>query len=172
MNFHPLIVHFPIAFLTIYTLLEFVRIKRVQEFGFWFYIKAALVFIGSASTVPALFSGKLIENGFEDRANLVNAHSFWAELTTMIFGLIALSYFVEIINKHNIFNIAQNTSFSPVWKLVLKIKKMILETKLIIVLTFLGLLAVVVTGSLGGIIVYGQNLDPFTEFIYKLLIAH
>lgn len=170
MNFHPLIIHFPIAFLTVYAILEFIRIKKIQDLPYWFYVKAALVVIGSASTIPALFSGKLIEHGFQDRRHLVNVHSFWAELTTVIFGIIALSYFIEIVARNNLFGIKLGKSLDSIWQIKQKFSKIVLETKLVLLLALLGLVAVIITGALGGIIVYGPSLDPFTQFIYNIFI--
>lgn len=151
--------------------MEFIRIKKIQNLPYWFYIKAVLVIVGSASTIPALFSGKLIEHGFRDRAQLVQTHSFWAELTTVIFGIIALSYFIEFLAINNLFGIKLKGFMESIWLFKQKIAKTILTTKFILPLAFLGLISAVVTGALGGIIVYGPSLDPFTEFIYHLLVA-
>lgn len=172
MNFHPLIVHFPIAFLSVYALLEFVRIKRIQDLPYWFYIKAAMVIIGSASTIPTLLSGQLIEHSFKDRAKLVEIHSFWAELTTLLFGIIAICYLIEILARNNLFGIKLSGLPASIWQVKQKIAKIILDSKLVLLLALLGLTAVVITGALGGIIVYGPSLDPFTQFIYKIFIGN
>lgn len=171
MNVHPLIVHFPIALLTFYSIMEFIRIKKIQNLPYWFYIKAILVIAGSASTIPALFSGKLIEHGFADRRQLVQVHSFWAELTTVIFGVIALCYFIEFLGRNNLFGIKLVGFMASIWQIKQNIARIILTTKLVLLFALLGLVSVVVTGALGGVIVYGPSLDPFTMFIYKLLVA-
>ena len=50
MNIHPLLVHFPIALLTIYSLLELVPFKQIYRQSYWFYTKAIILIIGSIST--------------------------------------------------------------------------------------------------------------------------
>ena len=40
MNIHPIFVHFPIALLTLYSLAELIRWRRITELAYWFYVKA------------------------------------------------------------------------------------------------------------------------------------
>lgn len=170
MNFHPIIVHFPIALLSLYCVMEFVRIKKISTKEFWFYTKAILVIIGSASTVPAVLAGKLIERNFPNVRYVIRIHSTWAQGTTLLFGLIAFCYVVAVLNRNNLFNIKLGGLFIPLWQLVTKVQKIILETKLIFLIALIGLIAISITGALGGIIVYGQNLDPFTNIIYNVFV--
>lgn len=172
MNVHPILVHFPIALLSIYSLLELIRIKRIQNLPYWFYIKAAMVIIGSASTIPALLAGQLIEHQFTDRADLVETHSFWAELSTVIFGVIAICYVIEIVSRNNLFGIKLNGWMATIWQIKQKFAKTVLNTPIIVSIAILGLIAITITGALGGIIVYGPNLDPFTAIIYKIFIGN
>jgi len=57
MNVHPIFVHFPIALLTIYALLELIQFKKVTSWNPWFYIKASFVVFGAIGTYAALFTG-------------------------------------------------------------------------------------------------------------------
>jgi uncharacterized membrane protein len=45
-NVHPLLVHFPIALLVVYSLLEWVPLKKLANLSSWFYIKATFLFFG------------------------------------------------------------------------------------------------------------------------------
>lgn len=63
MDFHPIIVHFPIALLTCYGLMELVRLKKVLTSAHWFYIKAVFLLVGSAATLIAFKTGEIAAAG-------------------------------------------------------------------------------------------------------------
>lgn len=63
-NIHPLLVHFPIALLTVYSLLEAVPLKRIQKLPYWFYVKAVLLITGTISILPTILAGLVIEDQF------------------------------------------------------------------------------------------------------------
>src|ERR1051326_6600291 len=119
LNVHPIFVHFPVALLTIYCLLEFVRLRKVTSQPYWFYIKAMFVIIGSLATAAALITGDMAEDivAGSDRA----------------------------------------------------LRHFIIETRLVILLAFVGLAVVTITGSLGGAVAFGPNIDPVVHFIYQML---
>lgn len=170
MNIHPIVVHFPIALLTVYCLLEFIRFKKIMQLSYWFYLKALCVIIGSFASVFAFATGNLIEHQFEDQSALVEVHSFWANLTVLIFGLIAFSYFIAFIERGKLFGAREKGFILKMWNIALLVKKIVIESFLIFPLVLFGLLAVTITGALGGIIVYGANLDPFTRLVYNLFV--
>src|ERR1051326_4143656 len=122
LNVHPIFVHFPVALLTIYCLLEFVRLRKVTSQPYWFYIKAMFVIIGSLATAAALITGDMAEDivAGSDRAlrHLIGVHSNWAVATTTIFGMLAFFYLIAWIEK-------QLPNFllgNPVWKFLLTLK--------------------------------------------------
>ncbi len=172
MNIHPLLVHFPIALLSIYSVMEILRIKALTGQEWWFYTKSAFLLLGSASTAPTVLAGKLAEGNFPDARYLVEVHSTWAQATSVIFVLLSFCYFVAILDKHVIFGINPSKLFPAPWGLAVKLEKFVLETFVVVPIVLAGLMAIVVTGALGGAIVYGKNLDPFTVFIYNLLVGN
>lgn len=145
MNIHPIVVHFPMALLTLYAVFELIRFKKVLEKSYWFYIKAVLIIFGTATALLAFITGPKIGGN-----KLVQMHRSFAMLTISIFGLITLGYLSKKF-------------------LILEIFSFVMKPYIIIPLTFLGLVAITVTGGLGGAIVYSTQFDPFMTFIFKLL---
>ena|SRR5579872_6565978 len=144
-NFHPILVHFPIALLTIYAIFECIRFKKVIERPYWFFIKATLVILGELGALAAYVTG----HG-QRGSVLIHIHNQFAIFTVWIFAIISLSYLLE-------------------WFKPSKYSNFMMKPIIIIPLAFIGLLAVVITGGLGGAIVYGTQFDPFMAPIFKLL---
>ncbi|MFZ2484689.1 MAG: DUF2231 domain-containing protein [Minisyncoccia bacterium] len=145
MNIHPIVVHFPIALLSLYAIFELVRFQKVLEKPYWFYIKATLVISGELFAIAAFLTGPEVEG-----AKLIEMHEAFAMVAIAIFGLIALGY----LSKH----------FS-----VLKVFSFVTRSYILIPLAFLGLVSITITGGLGGAIVYGTDFDPFMAPIFKIL---
>jgi uncharacterized membrane protein len=144
-DFHPILVHFPIALLTLYAVLECVRFKRAMEVMHAFHVKATLVIFGALGAAAAYATGPDVHG-----SPLVAVHERFATITLIIFSVIALSYLFELFksNKYSAF---------------------VHRSYIIIPLAVLGLIAVTITGGLGGAIVYGTQFDPFMAPIFKLL---
>jgi hypothetical protein len=173
MNFHPIFVHVPVALLTLYAILELLRFKKLTNWQPFFYIKMAMVFFGTLGTLPSLASGEAIEHEFEAAGlrALVETHSAWAVGTTWLFGIITLGYFVTWINRASAFPKAtQHTIIAPLWKILTKLSDALIKRNLVIALALVGLLAVTITGALGGAIAYGPDIDPAAQFFYNLLV--
>lgn len=145
MNIHPIIVHFPIALLTLYAVFELIRFKKVTSQPYWFQIKAILAVLGTLGAYVAAASGP--DGG---GSALKEMHEQFASLTVLIFTIIALAYLLE-------------------WFFPSKYSNFVHRPYIIIPLAILGLVAVTVTGGLGGALVYGTQFDPFMAPIFKLL---
>lgn len=162
MNIHPIFVHFPVAFFTIYALAEIVRFNFLTRQPFWFYVKAVLVIVGSASSVVTLTTGLMVEKYMVGHPALPY-HKFFAFFTAGLFAIIALSYALVWINKEK--QIQNN-----LWQTAVNCARGIVESKLIVILALLGLISVTITGGFGGIMAYGEGADPFFTYFYKLFI--
>src|SRR3989344_5136632 len=98
MNIHPIIVHFPIAFLSVYGVLELVRLRYITSAMYWFYIKASIVMIGAAMAGAAYLSGEIAEE-LVGESRLIEIHSQWAKMTVVIFGFIAVCYAIAWFSR-------------------------------------------------------------------------
>lgn len=126
-----------------------------------------MVIFGVLGAGSAIIAGKLIEDQFAGKHDLVEFHSAINELATFVFSAIAFAYLVSWIKKSSKENVF-SAKFGSLWKLALKIEKTVLETPVIYVLALVGLILISIGGALGGAIAYGPDLDPFTHFIYSL----
>ena len=161
-NVHPLLVHFPLGLLTVYAVLEFLRLKQLRN-PTMFALKAFLVIVGFAAACVTWLSGQLIEHNPGTtlaHPELTGIHSKMALASTFTVGVLAAAYLVPILRK---------------WPVTRKLVAPFNKVSQAItghwpgpVLAAIGLILLIITGALGGIIVYGPQLDPFTNIIYQL----
>ncbi len=148
-EFHPKVVHFPIAFTLAYILLETVGIIFKKEF----FSKAAhlLLFFGVLGALAAVLTGEQAEEAFEywnkQSSDLVEAHEQFATYTLWYFtGVLVLRTFVTIKKK-----------FSGMLKYMF------------LVLAIAGSYLIYKTGDLGGQMVYKHAVG--TEYKNKIMEA-
>ncbi|MBI2673968.1 MAG: hypothetical protein HYX23_01670, partial [Candidatus Zambryskibacteria bacterium] len=138
---HPLVIHYPIAFLTTYVIFELVRIRKILALPYWFYIKATLIGIGEVSALTTLIAA-MMSDALVGGNRLVEMYKLFMIAVVIVFGVITLFY--------------------------LKWPKM-LQPFVIIPLAVIGLFFIVIAGGLFGATVYGTHFDPFLAPIFKLL---
>lgn len=181
MNLHPILVHFPIALLTIYALMEMLRLKKLLNWQTWFYVKAILVMMGGLGALAAYFSGSMARSAVRSGdfvvaipnfRQVVAMHENFAKISITIFGIIASSYLIAWINKELMplrGGATATTKQSLIWFWLLKFSDIIQKGPVVTILALAGLICITITGGLGGVIVYGPFADPFFGAVYKLL---
>lgn len=145
--FHPKVIHFPIAFLLIYTLLEIVGTLFKKDF----FSKAAhlFLFLGVLGAVAALLTGKQAFENFD----------YWNKQASAIFeehekfANITLWYFTALL----------------VLRTYLTVKKKFLGSiqYLIVILAIVGTYFIYETGEYGGQMVYQHGIG--TEYKIKIM---
>jgi len=172
MNIHPIFVHFPIAFLTVYAVCELIWIKRLRNNEIWQGIKAALLGFGILGAFVALRTGELVAETVGGGGNqLIATHSSWANITTLIFGFAALVYLIVYVERY--FGIDISRKLNPagwyirVFNFKTRAAKIIWRSPFIAILALAGLIAVTITGALGAAMVYGPDTDPVVKIIYS-----
>ncbi|HUZ93261.1 MAG TPA: DUF2231 domain-containing protein [Candidatus Paceibacterota bacterium] len=167
MNLHPAFVHLPIGLLTLYVLFEVVPFGRWYPRAAWEDIKFFLVAVGGLGLLAALATGQLAESSTMARAarNVLRLHKNFAGLSTAIFGILAAAYLIRwIFEKHA----DLLGPFAADFSFVRDAANVVLKRRIAVPMALAGFIALSITGALGGIIVYGQNVDFMTKFVYSL----
>lgn len=168
MNIHPLFVHFPIALLTLYALAEIFSVKKLKDQMWWWNLKAVLLGVGVLGGFSALQTGEMAEE-LRERSQLIEVHSTYATITVWIFGVIALMYIIAGIRKY-LGSYVQEGTARQIFSFFSRIERIVVYG--IPVLAFVGLITLTITGALGGVVVYGPDVDPVVSFIYSIVIGN
>lgn len=168
MDLHPMIVHFPIALLTIYALMELIRPKKLLQQESWVYIKATFLILGTLGAFAALSSGEIAADTYGE-TDLVETHEAWAGATTTIFGILAGLYVLFFIDKFWSKKIPKTAKkLKKYWTIIMKIDYFFLNSFIIYLAVIAGLIALTITGALGGAMVHGTEKDPIIAIVYNL----
>ena len=164
MNIHPIIVHFPVALLSLYVIFECVRFRRLMISREWFFIKATLLFAGGLGALTALVTGDFGRQLYPDARAIISAHETFAHWTVVIFGILALIYLVKVIDM--LFGDRLRASkYQKIWNSIVAFDTPLHRGYVIVSLALLGFGVLLTTGALGGSIVYGASSDPFTQIV-------
>jgi len=167
MNIHPIFVHFPIALLAIYSVLEMIHFRKVMHKIEFFYIKFSLLFFGTVGAFLSLATGDSAEELHRDVWQLVEVHSTFAGITTFVYCILLAVYVFDWVNLEYGEKLSAS-KYSKFWHWKKNIIEKIFNGPVIIILAVLGFVTLFITGALGGAIVYGPLGDPFTAFVYKI----
>ncbi len=151
MNLHPIVIHFPIAFLTLYAVLELVRFNKVLSLPYWFYVKAVLVMAGSLGAFVGVLTGALASGFAIGGPRIFALHQLFGATALILSIISAKAYGLKWYWRENGFS-----SF-------------VLRPKVVVTLALLILISITITGGLGGAMVRGTNFDPLMAPILKLL---
>ncbi len=167
LNIHPMFVHIPVAFLTIYSLFEMIKWKKITEKYFWCYIKGVLLSVGVLGAFAALQTGELAGELYKTSPikKLVETHATFAAITTYYFTIILILYISKFVQGH-----FKNKNIEKTVKFLNKVYVFLIESWLSILLGSIGFILISITGALGGAIVYGSEIDPVVSFIYHLFL--
>jgi hypothetical protein len=178
MNLHPLFVHFPVALLTIYAIMELVRFKKILSVPYWFYLKGVFLMMGGLGALAALYTGDMAKAAVRQGnftvaianfSQVVRMHENFADLSVAIFGLLAAGYLFLWMQRENFSSFAEKIGLGGLWKVLLRLAHIFVETRLVIFMALAGLICITITGGLGGVMVYGPAADPFFGVIYRLM---
>lgn len=88
---HPVVVHFPIALLVLYSLLELLGVfPRIRTNRTIWYIKLFLVVIGRIGIQAALQSGEAMSDAGYGVRNILEWHERFGNTSNILYGIAAL----------------------------------------------------------------------------------
>lgn len=179
MNLHPIFVHFPVALLTLYALMELARFNFLLKRPYWFYAKALFLIAGGLGALAALYTGDMakfaVRSGDFHPAianfnQVVRVHENFADFSVAIFGILAASYLILWMRREGFaLWLGQRAALQKVWGWLVAFAGFFAESRFVIVMALAGLVCITITGGLGGVMVYGPTADPFFAFVYKIL---
>lgn len=164
-NIHPLFVHFPIALLLLYSAVKILPLQKWFPKGNWKTSEILLLVTGLAGVVIASSTGELAEELVRPNNQIVEMHSLFAAATTWMFGIILAGEVLRFINCRY----TAKLNSPAISKIATGAEKILTNTLLTKLLAFAGLIAISVTGLLGGVMVYGLSADPIAPMVLKLL---
>ncbi len=167
MNIHPILVHLPIGIFIIYALMEIFGVDRK-----WPSLrdgKRLLAIVGFFAGWATLATGENAEhllgkNIDQNIRQIIDIHSNLAGAFVIVAGALAfLSIVSFIVEKYPVPNLF--------WQKLAHKLKAFKQRWFVIILAIVGLGLILTVGALGGIIVYGPEVDPFTKFLYSIIIG-
>ena len=165
-NIHPLLVHFPIAFLLLYSLIILLPMQKWFSKITWKASERLLLVLGTIGIFLAKASGETAQELTKPKSNLVEMHELFANAVTWFYIILIIIEFLPLIVS---FLEKKKITLWSIPTLLKKIHRFINKKIIIKTCALLGLISLFITGLLGGVMVYGATADPLAPFILKLL---
>jgi uncharacterized membrane protein len=164
-NIHPLLVHFPIALLLVYSVIKIIPLRKWFPNVSWKHIERALLVFGILGAGAALLTGETAEYLTRPNHDLVETHSLFAATATWLYGILLAGELITFINPW----IATKLKSPALLKTFSFLGELLRHPILSTTLAVLGLIMISLTGLLGGVMVYGTSADPVAPFVLKIL---
>lgn len=162
MNLHPIIVHFPIACLVLYTALEVVSFFKKNREEKLSFTKMFLLVVGIIWTALALQSGEVAQD-IVGRSELIHQHEEFAEMTYKIYLIIL---FIYIITRETVLLRFKSPILTKISSVIGYLKKY----GIVVLLSLIWLVLLTIVGALWGAISHGPAVDPIVQYIYTLVM--
>lgn len=164
-NIHPMVVHFPVALLLFYSIIKILPWSKWFPNVSWKHIERALLLAGVLGAFVSLSTGEVAEHLTNPNEKLVEMHAFFAGLSTWLYGALLAGEFLTLVSPWLI----AKQFLVPLMGLISWIQKILTHITLSKFIAFFGLIAISITGLLGGVMVYGTTADPLANVVLKIL---
>jgi uncharacterized membrane protein len=144
---------------------------RILPFDYWLpkvswrQIRQVVLLAGVVGALAAITTGETAEHIVRPDRQIVEMHAFFATTSTWIYGLLLAGEALFILNPFIIKKFPEGI----VPQLFRLIERILTNRALTLILAILGVIAISLTGLLGGIMVYGTSADPLAPHVLKLL---
>jgi uncharacterized membrane protein len=165
-NLHPIIVHFPIAFLFVYSTIKILPVSKWLPKVSWGQIERMLLTIGVIGAFASLATGETAQHMTRPDRQLVNMHSAFAVLSVWIYCILLAGEVVALFNQKYLGLIKLDERLV---KLLKFLESILYHDAFAKILAALGFIAIFLTGLLGGVMVYGLTADPLAGIVLKIL---
>ena len=165
-NIHPIIVHFPIAFLFIYSIIKILPLSKWFPGISWKQIERLLLVVGVLGAFAAFATGDTAKHLMHPNRQLVSMHENFAALSVWIYGLLLLGEIISVFNQNYRGRFSLN---EKIVKILSFLETILCNNVFSKILAFAGFIAIFLTGLLGGAMVYGATADPIAGIVLKLL---
>lgn len=165
-NIHPIFVHFPIALLFLYSIIKILPLKKWFPKVSWKHIETILLVLGTLGAFVAIYTGGIARHLISPSSRqLVQMHSLFAVISAWLYGALLFGEILYFLNSW----ITSKLKNPPIYSLLIFVQKILTSSFVSKIIASLGLIAISVTGLLGGVIVYGLSADPFAPVVLGLL---
>lgn len=164
-NIHPLFVHFPIAFLFIYSVIKVLPVQRWLPSVGWRDIERVLLVVGVLGAFASLSTGEAAEHLVRAERNLVDMHAAFATAATWMYGVLLAGEVALILSTKQFISMGNATLRNGIALIV----RVCCNPTIAGTLAIAGFIAIAITGVLGGVITYGVTADPIAPFVLKVL---
>lgn len=165
-NIHPILVHFPIALLLLYSVIKILPLQKWLPKVDWKDIERVLLVVGVLGAFVSLATGETAEHLVRSNRQLVEMHAAFASLATWLYSALLLGEVSVILNM-------RLGMSSQKWGSLLRIthflEKILCNKVFSSIIAFVALIAITLTGLLGGVMVYGVSADPVAPAVLSLL---
>ena len=166
MNIHPIVVHFPVALLTLWSVIEIIRPSRWLPRVSWPSVSAVLLLVGFVSAFAALLTGDIASEGV--RSGVVETHEHFAQFTVLVYGLFVIDFVLPLVLRM-LMRALPSGLYDIVMRIARVYERLFQARSLRALLAIVALGSLTITGILGGVMVYGPTTDSLAPIVMSLL---
>jgi hypothetical protein len=120
---------------------------------------------GVLGAFASLSTGETAEELTRPEHDVVEAHALFATMATWVYGLLLAGEVLTISTSWIMSKVQSQT----ILNVLVLLRDLLTHRMLSTALSIVGLVAISITGLLGGVMVYGTTADPAAGFVLQLL---